>query len=88
MQYRYLQYASLDVGAGVSLLLSAIANGTIVYDLGVIMKNPSTEVRSVKHSRQFRVTAAKLRSLHESLTTMNACSGNWMNYSNSPLRSL
>lgn len=73
MQYRYSRYVGLGVGTGLTRLLAAIAEGTIIYDPGVIMKNASAATRSIKRRSQFRVMANNLNKLYENFELVDAC---------------
>ena len=73
VQYKYSNRVSLGVGANVSRLLSAIADNTIVYDPGVIMKNAETTKRPIKRRSQFRIPAGKLSGLYETFDLVDAC---------------
>lgn len=66
LQYRFANIVDLGTGTGMTLLLGAIAQGTVFYDPGIIMKNASGTRRPIKRRSQFRVTARNLHTLYDS----------------------
>ncbi|MEQ8207441.1 MAG: MvaI/BcnI family restriction endonuclease [Woeseia sp.] len=66
LQYRFANKVDLGTGTGMTLLLGAMAEGTVFYDPGIIMKDASGTRRPIKRRSQFRVTATNLHTLYDS----------------------